>query len=158
MIVPLPAGSNSIGSVDTELPAAAALSDAASNPTTPTVGAANLQWDGAQWLRNRAAAKFGDMSAVTITTIATVYTPTSGKKARLLGGTFSVSAACSVLFEDNAAGAGNFIFRTPKLAADTPYFFAFPHNPVVGASANNVIKATASAAAAITGTLFCSEE
>jgi len=37
--------------VDTELPAAAALADAAANPTTPTVGAANLVWNGATWDR-----------------------------------------------------------------------------------------------------------
>lgn len=38
---------------DTELPAAAALSDAISNPTTPTVGAAGLLWDatGGAWAR-----------------------------------------------------------------------------------------------------------
>ena len=96
-----------------------------------------------------------DMSAVTITTIATVATPTSGKKIRLLGGTISVSAACSVLFEDNAAGTT--IFRTPKLAADTPYYFDLGAG-YVGAAANNVIKATSSAAATITGTLFGVEE
>lgn len=39
------------GSVDTELPAAAALSDAAANPTAPMVGAANMLWNGATWER-----------------------------------------------------------------------------------------------------------
>lgn len=37
--------------VDTELPAAAALSDALANPTAPAVGAHQLLWDGTQWLR-----------------------------------------------------------------------------------------------------------
>lgn len=47
-------GSVSIsGSVDTELPAAAALSDTTANPTAPMVGAANMLWDsaGTQWQR-----------------------------------------------------------------------------------------------------------
>lgn len=38
---------------DTELPAAAVLADAAANPTTPTVGAANLGYNGATWDRLR---------------------------------------------------------------------------------------------------------
>lgn len=39
--------------VDSELPAAAALADAAANPTVPTVGAANLLYNGATWDRVR---------------------------------------------------------------------------------------------------------
>lgn len=39
--------------VDSELPAAAALADAAANPTTPTVGADNLIWNGATWDRQK---------------------------------------------------------------------------------------------------------
>jgi len=47
-------GSVSItGAVDTELPAAAALADAAANPTTPTVGGANLIFNGTTWDRAR---------------------------------------------------------------------------------------------------------
>ncbi|MFO0929156.1 MAG: hypothetical protein U0736_19390 [Gemmataceae bacterium] len=38
-------------SADTELPAAAALADGASNPTTPTVGAAELLFNGSTWDR-----------------------------------------------------------------------------------------------------------
>ena len=39
------------GPVDTELPPAAALADASANPTTPTVGADILIWNGATWDR-----------------------------------------------------------------------------------------------------------
>lgn len=39
------------GAVDTELPAAAALSDNFANPTAPGVGAFNMVWDGATWDR-----------------------------------------------------------------------------------------------------------
>ena len=39
------------GAVDTELPTAAALADNASNPTTPTIGAALLGFDGTAWDR-----------------------------------------------------------------------------------------------------------
>jgi hypothetical protein len=39
--------------VDSELPAAAALADGAANPTTPTVGSANLLYNGTTWDRVR---------------------------------------------------------------------------------------------------------
>lgn len=40
-------------SVDTELPAAAALADATSNPTAPAVGAHAMAWNGSNWDRER---------------------------------------------------------------------------------------------------------
>jgi hypothetical protein len=144
---------------NTELPDAAALADTLANPTSPLVGASLLGYNGATWERLRAANVSKDLSAVTITTIATVWTPASGKKFRLMGGSISVSAAMNVLFEDNAAGAGNFVFRTPKLAADTPYNFVVNGGQgKLSATADNVLKATGSAAGAVTGTLWGVEE
>jgi len=52
-----------VGIVDTELPAAAALSDVLANPTTPQVGASGLLWDGTQWLRARGDATAGQRVA-----------------------------------------------------------------------------------------------
>lgn len=101
--------------------------------------------------------KIGDMSAVSITSIATVLTPASGKKLRLLGGSFSVSADASVLFEDNSAATANYIYRSPLLAAKAPYDFVIGNGRLL-AAVDNVLKATASAAATITGVLFYSEE
>ena len=62
-------GGNTItvdGSVtaDTELPTAAALSDAAANPTTPTVGAANLGFNGTTWDRLKSEGTNADGEAV----------------------------------------------------------------------------------------------
>lgn len=45
--------------VDSELPAAAALADGAANPTVPGVGAFNLVWNGATWDRLAGAATGG---------------------------------------------------------------------------------------------------
>jgi hypothetical protein len=50
--VVLPSDQSAIA-VDSELPAAAALADAASNPTTPSVGANNLSFNGTTWDRVR---------------------------------------------------------------------------------------------------------
>lgn len=49
-----PAGVQGFG-VDTELPAAAALADGASNPTTPTAGSAGLNFNGTNWDREKSA-------------------------------------------------------------------------------------------------------
>jgi hypothetical protein len=143
--------------VDTELPAAGALADGASNPTTPMIGANLMGWNGATWDRVRVQSVSYDMSAIAITTVATVATPTSGKQIRLMGGSFSVSAACSVLFENNAA-SGGVIFRTPQLIANTPYNFDLG-NGVLVTTANHVLKGTASTGTVtITGTLRACEE
>jgi hypothetical protein len=117
-----------------------------------------LVWNGSGWDRLRIPGVWKDQSAVTISTIATLWTPASGKKIRFMGGVISVSAAGNVLFEDNAAGGGNFLFRTPKLAADTPYNFTLPGNGALLAAVDRVLKATLSTTGTITGTLFGCEE
>ena len=101
--------------------------------------------------------KIGDVATVTINSIATVLTPATGFKLRLLGGTFSLSADASVLFEDNSAAAANFVFRSPLLLAKYPYTFVIGGGRLL-AAANNVLKATGSASCTITGVLYYSEE
>lgn len=50
--------------VDTELPAAAALSDTTGNPTTAMIGAAGMLWDGStNWIRAKSAATLADALA-----------------------------------------------------------------------------------------------
>ena len=141
--------------VDTELPAASGLIDGTVNPTAPLAGLCLLLYNGATWDRVRTANTRKDQSTVAIGTSGTVWAPTTGKKFRLMGGSISVSAAASVLFEDNVSG--NFVFRTPKLAADTPYNFDLG-NGYLSVAANNVLKATSSAAANLLGTLWGVEE
>lgn len=101
--------------------------------------------------------KLGDLSAVSLNSIATVLTPASGKKLRILGGYISVSADASVLFEDNSAATANYVFRTPLLLAKTPFYFSLGSGKLL-AAADNVLKGTGSANCAITGVLFYSEE
>jgi len=103
----------------------------------------------------RNAGKRAKVAAVSIGSIATVLTPASGKKFRLLGGDISVSANASVLFEDNVGGAT--IYQAPLLLTGQP--FSFDLGPgYLSLAADNVLKATSSAAAAMTGTLYYSEE
>jgi hypothetical protein len=97
---------------------------------------------------------FKTQKAVAYGSIVTVWTPASGQRIRFLGGTISASAAVSVLFEDNAAGTD--VFQTPVLAANTPYNFDLGSGVLI--AAGRVLKATSSAAANITGTLWGIEE
>lgn len=112
--------------------------------------------DGASWSPYRAPSKFVDVPTVAVGSIATLWTPASGKRIRLLGLTVSLSAAANLLLEDNAGG--NFVLRTPKLLADTPYTFDLGPNGILLAAADRVLKGTSSAAANLTGTLFGVEE
>lgn len=155
MGLPVQPSPGAIFTVDSELAAAVVLSDNFSNPTVPMVGGLLFVWNGAAWDRLRVQNVRKDLNALSITSIATVWTPASGKKVRLMGAIISVSAAASVLFEDNSSG--NTVCRTPKMAADTPYNFDFGQGILLSA-ANNVLKATASASATITGTLYGTEE
>lgn len=114
-------------------------------------------FNGASWDKIRIGKISKDVSAVTVTTITTLWTPASGKKFRLMGGTISCSTGVSILFEDNAGGAT--IFRTPKLLVDTPYTFEVNGGQgFLSALADNVLKATSSAAGIITGTIWGTEE
>jgi hypothetical protein len=59
---------------DTELPAAAALADAAANPTAPAVGGFGMLWNGATWDRAPGSAAGGattNLKQLNGTTIAT---------------------------------------------------------------------------------------
>lgn len=114
-------------------------------------------FNGTSWDKVRISNISKDVSAVTVTTITTVWSPATGKKFRLMGGTLSCSTGVSILFEDNTAGAT--IFRTPKLLVDTPYTFEVNGGQgFLSAVANNVLKATSSGAGVITGTLWGLEE
>jgi|ERR1043166_7211490 hypothetical protein len=66
------AASSATVTVDSELPAAAALADGASNPTTPTIGGANLVWNTATWDRERSVANSLDSTGTGIQAVGIV--------------------------------------------------------------------------------------
>ncbi len=65
------------GTADTELPAAAALSDTAANPTTPMIGAAVLYWDGTQWVRWQRSTKELTVAAATLANVSAATSSTA---------------------------------------------------------------------------------
>lgn len=124
------------------------------------VQAQRFVWDSVNklWVPTYAAMKRGDVATVAVGSIATILTPTSGKKFRLLGGMIALSAAASLLLEDNSAATANFICRIPSLVIATPFVFDLGPVGFLSAAADNVLKATSSAGANLTGTLFYTEE
>lgn len=114
--------------------------------------------DGTNTTILRAANVFKVLDTVAIGSIATVWTPASGKKIRLMGGSISVSAAANVLFEDNShSSTTNYVVRTPTLATDTAYNFDLGNGILLG-TADHVLKATSSASANVVGYLYGTEE
>lgn len=88
--------------VDSELPAAAALADNASNPTAPAVGSFGMVWDGATWDRapgtaaDGALVNLGANNDVTVTGTVTVQDGGSTVSVDDGGGTLTVDGTVAV--------------------------------------------------------------
>lgn len=105
--------------------------------------------------RPRAASVFKPIDAVAIGAEATIWTPAAGKRFRLMGAVLAASAACTVKLRDNTGGT---VIRELLLAASTPLVLPFEGNGSLSAAAGNVLTATSSAAANLTGYVFGTEE
>jgi len=206
--------------VDTELPAAAALSDTTANPTAPMVGGATMLWDGTQWVRGLSAAggnntpgggvmatallvwdgsnfqrsasgdanaeslgpfflqlrtsaemrmwdgnnyvrmrvptTFKTIAAVSVTagTAVTVWTPTTGKKFRLMGYMLGCSVAGGIILLDQAAEIMRQLVPANVSIANP----ATMGNGVLSAAANNLLRVNVTATGVVSGYVFGTEE
>ncbi|GAB6170559.1 hypothetical protein JCM15765_03820 [Paradesulfitobacterium aromaticivorans] len=142
--------------VNTELPTAAALADGVANPTTPIVGAAELLFNGTTFDRKRTPIVFKTVAAVAVTanTPVDLWTPTAGKKFRLMGWALSLSVAGSVILKDGA----NEAIRTPLMAAGVGLASQNIGNGILSAAADNVLKIDVTATGAVSGYVFGCEE
>lgn len=141
---------------DTELPAAAALSDVMANPTAPLVGAVLAAWDGAALQRLRMATTYKTIAAVAVVagTPQTVWTPTAGKKFRLMFAALSLSVAGAVLLLDQAAE----MIRTPTLLAAAPFALPDLGNGRLSSVANNLLRIDVTANGNVSGFVAGMEE
>ena len=97
-------GSVSItGTVDTELPAAAALTDNFANPTAPGVGAFGMLWDGTNWDRAPGTALGGSFVAGGIASDAAITG--TGVNPVLIGGRASTATPTAVSTDGDAVNA-----------------------------------------------------
>jgi len=109
------------GTVDTELPTAASLSDATANPTAPIVGAANIGFNGTTWDRIKTQdALSGNSSNDTVNGIMAVsagpgyairYNPTNLATAANSASTINVEGANSVTFAVSTTTTGTITFE-----------------------------------------------
>ena len=105
----------------------------------------------------RVATKLVPLAAVVITagTPVSVYTPTSGKKYRILSFAISDTVAGAVKFEDTT---GNEVFRTPLLLASTPYNSPDMGNGFLSAAANNQLFLDVTVTGNVSGFIAIMEE
>ncbi len=136
--------------VDTELAAAAALADGAANPTTPTVGAANLTYNGTTWDRQRSAVaaldstgtgiaavgivgQFDDTSTATVTENQFAPVRISTRRALLIEGVASGTVVPVSLSSTTITGTVTVDSELPTAAALADGA-ANPTTPTVGAA------------------------
>jgi hypothetical protein len=118
---------------DTELPTAAALADNAANPTTPTVGAAGLLYDGSTWDRapgtaaDGALVNLGSNNDVTVT--GTVTVDGSGVT-QPVSGTVTIQDGGNTITVDGSVTADTELPTAAALADNA----ANPTAPMVGAN------------------------
>ena len=98
-----------------------------------------------------------DAVAITAGTPATVWTPASGKKVRLLGWFLSSSAAAGLEFQDSGS-AGTVIAQTPLLAAAGGHDAPSIGEGVILAAADNTLDLDVTANATVSGMVFGVEE
>ncbi len=120
-----------------------------------TVATRYLLYNGSTWDRPRTPSIFKPQSAVSIASEATVWTPTSGKKFRLIGGVITASVAGNITLKDNTAGT---TIMVVPVSAGVPVVIPPMGNGILSAAANNVLTATGPAASTLSGTLFGTEE
>lgn len=138
--------------------AAGSADDSAASNAGLFVNARQYVYDGAAWDRLRTATTFKIVAAQAITagTGIVIWTPTAGKKFRLLGYCFSSSAAASLIFCDHIVGTP--IFRSPLLAAAGLHDSPPLGNGLLSATINNVLRLDVSATSTVTGTVWGTEE
>jgi len=114
-----------------------------------------LAFNGATFDLAREPKKIASVNLTAATAETTVYTPTSGKKFRLLRGVLTTSAQSILTWKDNTAGTTIF---TLELAANTPFTFNFGTLGILSAAANNLLTVTRATSATLTGWLGFTEE
>lgn len=166
-------------------PAAAASSDTRTAPTTTDVYAWTMLWttsvgqrlrnansagdggtagiaasglflyNGASWDRTRTPNVFKVVALTAGTAETTIWTPTSGKKFRLMGFLLTPGAASTLTFKDNTSGTTIFAARA---ATDTPIAPGGLGNGILSAAANNVLTVTRGTSATLDGAVWGTEE
>lgn len=130
--------------------------DAQASAASVLAEAFAMGYNGATWDRVRTPNVFKVVAAVAVTaaTPVTIWTPTAGKKFRLMGFALSLSVAGFIKLIDSAAE----VFRTGAMPAGDGDEVLSLGNGVLSALANNTLKIDVSATGTVTGTVWGTEE
>lgn len=129
---------------------------------TPGFPSSALQVYPAVWLGDgfvdlRTPAIFKSLSAILITTETTIWTPSSGKKFRLMGYAITQGVVTgAITLRDNTGGAT--ILVIPQNTIGVVQLSPVMGNGILSAVANNVLTAQGAATETITGYVFGTEE
>lgn len=130
--------------VDSELPSAAALGDAVANPTVPTIGAANLSFNGTTWDRRRSVVAALDSTGTGITAAGIVGQLDDTATAAVTENQFApvrISTRRALLVEGVASGTAIPVSIAATVTVDTEL-------PAAAALADNMSNPTAPAVGA----------
>lgn len=132
-------------------------SDSLSPSSSPAVDSWSYLYNGASWDRQRVPIVFKNLSAVLITAETTIWTPTAGKKFRLMGFCLAQGVVTgAITLKDNTAGTT--ILIIPQNTIGVSFCSPAVGNGILSATINNVLTATGAATETITGFIFGTEE
>lgn len=139
-------------------PSSVRMQDARSNENDfEEVAAYEAIFNGTNWDRRRTPNVFKTINALSIAAEATIWTPTAGKKFRLMGYMLETgTVGGNVLLKDNTAGST--ILILPFGAANATLNDPGMQNGILSAAANNVLTATGAATQTLSGYVYGTEE
>jgi hypothetical protein len=115
------------------------------------------RFNGTTWDRVRTPNVFKTVSLGAGTTETTIWTPTSGKKFRLMGFILTPGAATTLTFKDNTAGTTIFVTRgTTDVAIIVPAVAL--GNGILSGAADRVLTVTRGTSSTLDGVLIGTEE
>jgi hypothetical protein len=124
-----------------------------------STGTYNVQFDGLAMTRQRSPSVFKQLNALSVAAEATIWTPTTGRKFRIMGYVLTaLGAAGNVVLKDNTAGTTILTLPFGAIGATlivTPPAMA---NGILSATVNNVLTATGAASQTLSGYLIGCEE
>jgi len=136
------------------IPAPALLTNASATPTALAAGVYPLIYNGATWDFQRTPVIFKPFSLTAATAEVTIWTPSAGKKFRLMGFVIGAGAATTILFNDNTGGT---LIFTAKVTTGIALAVNLG-NGILSAVANNVLTVTRGTSGTLDGTVFGTEE
>lgn len=114
-----------------------------------------LVFNGTTFDLPRTASKIVPIALTAGTTETTAYTPSSGKKWRVLAATLTVSAQSILTWKDNTGGTTRFVLEP---AANSPLQISFGALGILSAAADNVLTVTRATSCTLNGFLLVTEE